>query len=379
MDVREQRVSFVVTASRGEQPFGAVCQEYGISRATGYMWLARFAEGGVAGIAERSRRPHTSPTLTAAAVEEQVVALRQRFPDWGARKLSVRLGQQGVVVPRSTLHRILLRHGLVRDGDRHAPAPGRFERAAPNALWQMDFKGPLWPGERLGPLSVLDDHSRYVICLHQLAGTRTELVREQREGAFAACGVPEAMLMDHGVPWWNALAAQGRTRLGLWLMKQGVELHWSRVRHPQTQGKVERFHGELQRAVRRRQVQPDQAWLDQYRREHNEERPHEALGMATPASRWCRSPRRYEPSPASWEYPPAARVRKLDSDGKLELQGRRWAISRSLGGERVQLVTMEHRIEVYYCRTLIRELDLASQQSTIVDCWLADEFPNPEL
>ena len=150
MDVREQRVSFVVAASRGEKPLSGLCQEFGISRPTGYLWLARYRQQGLTGIAERSRRPARSPERTAAEVEEQVVGLRQRYPDWGARKLQVLLRQRGLELARSTIHRILLRHSLVHDHEGPDLALQRFERAAPNELWQMDFKGPLCPAERVG-------------------------------------------------------------------------------------------------------------------------------------------------------------------------------------------------------------------------------------
>jgi hypothetical protein len=165
-------------------------------------------------------------------------------------------------------------------------------------------------------------------------------------------------------------------------MKQGVELHWSRVRHPQTQGKVERFHGELQRAVdcRRPTASDDgQSWLDQFRWEHNYVRPHEALGMETPASHWRPSERRYQPSPPAWEYPSGARVLKVDCDGKIKLHRQHWVVSLALAGEHVQLVTAEQRVQVYYCRTLIRELDFDNQRSTIVDRWLQDENLQPKL
>ena len=137
---------------------------------------------------------------------------------------------------------------------------------------------------------------------------------------------------------------------------------------------MERFHGELQRAVERRHptAQDLQAWLDEFRWEHNHVRPHEALGMETPASYWRRSPRGYDPNPPAWEYPSGSRVLKVDSDGKIKLHQEPWLISRALCGERVQLVTVEQRVLVYYCRTVIRELDLSSQRSTIVDRWLPD-------
>jgi transposase InsO family protein len=310
-------------------------------------------------------------------MEEAVVTLRQRYPDWGARKLKALLRQRGIELARSTIHRILLRYGLVHEPEHPGPALQRFERSAPNELWQMDFKGPLCPAEHVGPLSVLDDHSRYLLVLQRVANTRAELVREHLQGAFGECGVPDGMLMDHGTPWWSAQSPQGFTKLSLWLMKQGIALHWGRIRHPQTQGKVERFHGELQRALRCRPPRADlQKWLDEFRWEHNYVRPHEALGMQTPVSRWRRSERSYDPNPRAWEYPSGSWVLKVDSDGKIKLKGEHWLISRALSGERIRLVTMEHRVLVYYCRSLVRELDLGNQRSTIVDRWLPDE-PSP--
>ncbi len=374
MDVREQRVQFVVAASRREKSLSALCEEFNVSRPTGRLWLQRYREQGIGGIAERSRAPQHRPTQTPAGLEAQVVELRRQYPDWGARKLQVLLARAGLGLTRSTIHRILLRQGLVREQDRHAAAVQRFERSQPNELWQMDFKGPLRRADETGPLSVLDDHSRYLIALRAMESLRGEAVREQLEGAFTQCGVPEAMLMDHGTPWWSMRSGGGLTNLSLWLMRQGIQLHWSGIRHPQTQGKVERFHGCLQRAVDRRVGGEalGQQWLDEYRWEHNQVRPHEALGMATPASCWHASARRYDPHPVAYEYEPGAWVLKVDCQGKLDVGGHKWQINRALRGERVQLIRIEERVQVYYCRTLIRELDFASQRSTIVNRWLAD-------
>jgi len=371
VDLQEQRVRFVVTAARKTQTFSSLCAEFGISRPTGYLWLRRYRESGIAGIAEQSRKPHASPRRTAARIEDRVAEIRQRYPDWGARKLRVLLLREGMELPSSTIHRILLRRDLVRSEDRVTSALQRFERERPNQLWQMDFKGPRgWP-QPVGPLSVLDDHSRYVIALAANGSTQGEPVRQQLEAAFQRCGVPEAILMDHGSPWWGHLAPSGHTRLSLWLMRQGIRLHWSGIRHPQTQGKVERFHGSLQRALEHRGFQqPLQAWLDHYRWEHNYVRPHEALGMKTPATVWKPSSKRYDPHPPRWEYPLGAYVRKVDSSGKLKLLGRNWNVSQALAGEWVQVVSTGERWMVFYCTTLVREIDPGNQRSTIVERWL---------
>jgi len=366
--LRDQRVEFVIRASRGEC-LSELCREYEISRPTGYVWLKRFGERGVAGIEERSRRPHLSPRQTSPVLEARIVALRRQRPDWGARKLAVLLEREGSSLPVITVHRVLLRYGLVLDRERRQQATGRFQRERPNELWQMDFKGQKGSEAAIGPLSVLDDHSRYLVALEQTGTTRLEAVRERLEGVFQRSGLPEAMLMDHGVPWWNGSVPRGWTQLSVWLMRQGIRCCFSGVRHPQTQGKVERFHGVLERA----RARPDaalwleQSWLDAFRREYNELRPHEALDMRSPASLWQPSPRAYDPNPPAWEYGEAAELRKVNSDADIYINDFPWKVSKALRRERVQIQRLDQRILVFFCNTLVREIDLCAQRSTAVD------------
>ena len=304
-------------------------------------------------------------------MEQRIAELRRLRPDWGARKLQLLLRDEGIVLPAITLHRVLLRHGLVRPDDRRSPAWQRFERPAPNQLWQMDFKSPKGCQQPVGPLSVMDDHSRFVIALEKTGSTRTEAVQEGLERAFRSAGLPEAMLMDHGTPWWNAQAPSGWTKLQVWLMKQGIACLFSGIRHPQTQGKVERFHLALEMARRRRlhNAEMDQAWLDQFRYEYNYLRPHQALGMQTPATRWVPSPRRYDPDPPPWRYPQDAEVKQLGSQGQLKLEGQRWEISKALARERIRLVRLPGRILVYYCNSLLKEIDVVAQRVSTVERW----------
>ncbi len=368
VEVSSERIRFVQAAVLQEQSFVSLCVSFDISRPTGYRWLKRFRAGGVAAMQEHSRRPIQSPTRLGAAIEERIVALRQRYPEWGARKLAVLLDREGLSVPRMTVHRVLERRGLLHPLDRHPTATGRFERAAPNQLWQMDFKSPKGWGTHLGPLSVLDDHSRYVIALQQLPSGRGEHVQQRLEQAFAECGVPEAMLMDHGQPWWNAQSAGGWTQLGVWLMQVGIRLYFSGVCHPQTQGKVERFHGALEKA-RRRRGHPEgdpQPWLDRFREEYNHLRPHEALSMRTPATCWQPGPRAYT-GPREPQYAADAEVRRLNALGALQLNGRNWQVAGALAHQHVRLERIDDRVLVFYANTLLRELDLVGLGSTMVE------------
>ena len=370
-NVSEQRLEFVVRANSGKEQMKALCGEFGISRPTGYTWLARYRScRQLEELGEHSRRPKGSPRKTAPETEQRLIELRAQYPDWGADKLVVLLEREGVGLTRITAHRILLRHGLIRAADRHRPAVKRFTREAANQLWQMDFKG--MPESRKGclPLVLLDDHSRYLVGLYDTGSTQAEGVRNKLQLAFEQYGLPEAMLMDHGTPWWNMQSQSGWTWLTVWLMRQGIRLYLSGLRHPQTQGKVERLNGSMERAMRRRprrEGQSWQEWLDAHRQEHNHVRPHEALNMDVPAQHWQPSPRRFDPEPRPWNYDVPAQVRLVRENGSIGLGGRCYFVSRALIGERVQLRFLEDRVVVYFCATPVREFDLESGHSRHLD------------
>lgn len=369
--VSERRLQFVVRAASGQEGMTALCREFEISRPTGYLWLERYrGSRQLQELGEASRRPQHSPTETAGAVQQRLIALRRQYPDWGARKLVVLLEREGIQLPRITAHRILRRNGLVVSGGRHRAAVQRFSRAAPNELWQMDFKG--MPEERAGclPLVLVDDHSRYLVGLLALSGTRGEPVQRGLEQTFERCGMPEAMLMDHGTPWWNMQSGSGWTWLTVWLMRHGVRLHLSGLRHPQTQGKVERLNGSLEAAMRLRPkpaAESWQSWLDAHRQEHNHVRPHEALDMDVPARHWSPSARCFRRQVRPWDYPAPAQVRLVRENGSIGLGGRCYFVSRALIGERVQLELLDGRAIVYFCNTPVREFDLRSGVSQHFD------------
>ncbi len=152
VNVDEQRVRFVVSASEREKSMQQLCEEFEISRATGYEWLRRYQGGGIAGVVEKSRRPHDSKEKTRAEIEQRVIELREQRGDWGARKLQVILRGEQIDLPVITVHGILLRRGLVRAQDKHARAVERFERGAANQLWQMDLKSAIGWEARVGQL-----------------------------------------------------------------------------------------------------------------------------------------------------------------------------------------------------------------------------------
>jgi transposase InsO family protein len=337
---------------------------FGISRKTGYKWLDRAAAGDHA-LADLSRRPRTSPAQTSPVMEERILELRRAHPSWGGRKLHHRLRATGLAaVPApSTITAILRRHGLLSP----APPPRdfrRFEHPAPNALWQMDFMGhrPLRTG-RVHPLTLLDDHSRFALGVSACANEQHATVKAQLTAVFRRYGLPQVILTDNGAPWATA-GMGGLTSLEAWLLRLGVELWHGRPAHPQTQGKVERFHGTLARDVFAPHpvttLAEAQNRFDTFRTDYNLERPHEALGFAVPASRYQPSPRLFPESVPPVAYDPEDVVRTVSVHGSISWHRRRHFISRGLVGELVALrPTLQPTVwDVVFCHRRVAIIDL---------------------
>lgn len=362
VDVQEQRMRFVMRAFGRKERLAVLCREFGISRPTGYLWLRRYEQArSLRALQERSRRPQRSPRRTAQAQEQRVVALRQET-GWGAKKLRVLLAEEQIALPVRTIHRILERHALIGE-DRHGPALERFERHAPNELWQMDSKGkyPLAEGE-CHPLAILDDHSRFVVGLYALRSLTAELANEGLLNTFRRYGVPKAMLMDHGSLWWATANGWGLTWLSVRLIEQGIQLIYGRIAHPQTQGKVERFHRTLGAELRHRGVpQRFAQWpaaLADVECNYNHRRPHEALGMQRPADRYRPSARSYQEKVRAWEYPPGSDVRRVNANGAIAEGGRKWFVCEALAGQQVRVERFDEKLLVSYRHMYIREIDV---------------------
>jgi transposase InsO family protein len=357
----DERREFAVAALRRERSISTLCREYGISRKTGHKWLRIAREQGVRGLENRSRRPHRVQGIS-AAVRARVLELRQRT-GYGGRLISDALRAEGIGVGHATVDRVIARAGLGPPEPRLRAAPRRFERAWPNEeLWQMDFKAEYrLGGGRVVPLSLLDDYSRFVVGLYGLPSSSHEATDPAVRDCFEHYGVPEAMLMDHGTPWWSTTNGFGLTRLAVQLIEQGITLVYGGIRHPQTQGKVERFHRTLDRALvyagpftHRDELI---AALAAIRETYNQKRPHSALGRAVPASRYAPSPRAYTPVPRRWEYPTGGFVRTLNSAGVLDLTSARYFVCEALAGKPVWCREYDHRILVTYRHMYVREID----------------------
>jgi len=382
-DVRDQRIQFVITARRPGANVSAVCRAFGISRKTGYKWLQREADAGsVAALTERSRRPHHSPMRTEVTTMTRVRELRQAF-GWGGDKLAVLLAAEGIALAPRTIDRIIQREGLTRERAVVGAAPHRFEHAAPNDLWQLDAKGPypVRDGGRCHALSVVDDHSRFAVGLAALPTVATATVEPVLRACFETYGVPRAMLMDHGSPWWSTASHDGLTRLTVGLLKQGIRLVYGAVRHPQTQGKVERFHRTLGDHLRwvgvPTTLRDFSRAFTRFREEYNHVRPHEALGMRPPADRFVASRRAYQPQPPRWEYPGGTTIRRVQRNGMVHYNAALYYVSEALFGEDIGCVPMADpdRVLVMYRHMIVREWHLRSRHSVALLQPIKDEWP----
>jgi transposase InsO family protein len=361
------RAEFVQLASQAEANMAQLCRRYGISRKTGYKWLGRYREQGRLGLADQSRRPHHSPKRTPATMEERILTVRDAHPAWGGRKVAARLQQLGeVAVPTpSTITAVLHRHDAIDalEAAKHQPWR-RFERTAPNELWQMDFKGhvPMARGGRCHPLTVLDDHSRFAVGLEACPDERTGTVQERLTRLFRCYGLPAQMLMDNGSPWGR----DDYSVLVVWLLRLGVAVSHGRPYHPQTQGKDERFHRTLKLELLAAPPRPDvaayQQAFDRWRAVYNLERPHEALGLVPPVTRYHPSPRAFPEALPSIEYPPGDTVRRVQAGGEVFFHNHAFPISKAFRGQPVALrpTQQDGLWDVFFCTHCVAQIDLRS-------------------
>jgi transposase InsO family protein len=362
-----QRLEFVTLASREEANISRLCGRFGISRKTGYKWLHRFQEGGPDALQDRSRRPHSSPNRTPECIEEAILSVRDAHPAWGARKIRARLEVQGLTnLPSvSTITAILHRHERVdpEEAGKHR-AWQRFEAEAPNVLWQIDFKGhfPLACG-RCHPLTVLDDHSRFLLGVQACGDETWPTVQGHLTTVFRCYGLPQRMLMDNGSPWGSD-QAHPYTPLTAWLIRLGVKVIHSRPYHPQTLGKSERFNRTLKAEVIGQRLFQDlqecQKHFDRWRYVYNFERPHEALGMLVPASRYCECPRQFPETLPPIEYGPTDIVRKVQVKGEISFRNRPFKVGGAFRGHPVALrpTLTDGAFDVFFCHQKVAEINL---------------------
>ena len=343
--VMSQRREFVTLAQSEGVSVSQLCQRIGISRKTGYKWLRRYQEVGDRGLLDLSKRPHQSPNRTSPEMEQLVVDLRREHPTKGSHVLARMLEDRGCdrVPSKSTITAILRRHGLIEPSEsaKHEPYK-RFEHEAPNDLWQMDFKGhiPMSGGGRCHPLTVLDDHSRFSLGVRACRDEKGQTVQDHLTSILRHYGMPYAILIDNGSPWGSDLA-HPFTPLTVWMIQLGIRVIHSRPYHPQTLGKLERFHRSLKVELLQGSIYADidhcQISFDRWRDFYNLERPHHALELDTPASRYTISPRSFPLVLPIIEYDSDDQVRTVDVNGRISFMGRTFRVGKAFRGKRVAL------------------------------------------
>ena len=373
------RIEFVQAALELGSNVSQLCRHFGISRKTGYKWLKRFgeADGDVDSLADQSRRPHRSPRRTPKVMEQTVLQTRDTHPAWGGRKIQAFLLNHGHVgVPgASTITAILRRHGRLNPEEcaKHHPFQ-RFEKDRPNELWQMDFKGyfPLLNGGYCHPLTVLDDHSRFLLGLKACPDETRGSVQDSLAAVFRQYGLPECILVDNGPPWGSSTVGR-HTEFAAWLMRLGIQIVHSRPYHPQTLGKDERLHRTLKaELISRSSLQTldhCQHAFDNWRPVYNEQRPHEALNMLPPATRYQPSSQRFPDPLPPVQYDIGDTVRKVQATGRVYFRNQRFRVGKAFKGQSVAIRPLNQNGDfgVFFCNQRIARISLGQHNDIAED------------
>ena len=362
--VEEQRREFA-EAAKETKNFSALCREFGITRKTGYKWVERYKEN--ADLSDKSRKPFTVTNRTPIETEERIVVLRAENPGWGAKKLKEVLERQGHEIPCvKTVNNILNRYGCISaEESRKHQAFTRFEKEHCNEMWQTDFKGEFRMADNnyCYPLNIFDDHSRFVIKIAPALSTANKVIPAFRS-AFCEYGMPNSVLSDNGAQF--AGFRQGYTRFEKWLMNHDVLPIHGRIKHPQTQGKIERFHRTMQEELLKHTVMENiddannkfQLWREKY----NNIRPHEALGMKCPAEVYIPSNRAYSDEVSPYEYGGQFHVIKVNSWGYARFDKWQVYLSETMINEYIEFRPNPHgdSFIVCYRNFKIAEVDTLS-------------------
>ena len=356
----DQRTQFIADHLRQRYSMSELCEQYGISRKTGYKWIERYLAHGPEGLAERSRRPGSSPNETAPAIVQALLAQRQRHPSWGGKKLLTVIERRHPdwdLPHRSTVCDILNRHGLVpRKRRRRALGhPGRPSSAilAPNECWCADFKGQFKTGDGryCYPLTVTDGFSRYLLGCQGLDSTRVAEAKPVFTRLFKEYGLPQRIRTDNGVPFATTTLAR-LSSLSAWWVRLGVLPELIEPGKPQQNGRHERMHRTLKAETTRpaaASLQAQQRRFNRFAHEFNFERPHEALEQNTPASYYQCSPRPMPDRLPPLVYPDRFEVRYVSYNGGIRWNKHWVNVSIVCAGEYVGLEEIDDGLwNVYF-------------------------------
>jgi transposase InsO family protein len=365
VSMQELKLEVLFEPDRSGDSVAAVCRRRGISRSSFYRYRRRYLAEGIDGLQARPRRPLTSPARIDPRLEQAICALRKEHPRWGARRIRAELARGSVAAPVvSTIHQTLKRNHLVApQPPRRRPAKKRFERALANDLWQIDAtQVKLASGERLWVVDIVDDHARYLLAAQACEALSGEAVWACFVAASAAYGLPRQLLSDHGTYFTGRLHGV-QVAFERRLAELGVELICAAPAHPQTLGKLERFHRTLKEWLHDEGPANDldqlQALLDRFRTHYNEQRPHQGIGDLTPAERYLPTAPLGELAVAEPDEPIYAKhaiARKVGPHGDVGYDGLIIGLGRRWANARVRIDHVDQLIHVYHGSELIRSL-----------------------
>jgi len=356
----DQRMQFIADYLRQSLSMTELCELYGVSRKTGYKWIERYLAQGPQGLEDQSRRPGSHPNQTPEEIVESVVEVRQRHPTWGGKKILTVLEKrhaEWVLPARSTVCEILNRKGLVPKKRRRRvighPGKPSSQVLVPNDLWCVDFKGQFKTGDGIYcyPLTVTDDYSRYLLGCQGLTGTSVAEAKPVFARLFKEYGLPTRIRSDNGVPFATTTLAR-LSALSAWWVRLGILPELIEPGKPQQNGRHERMHKTLKAEATRppganRQAQ--QRKFNHFRQEFNEERPHEALDMATPGSIYVPSRREMPDRLPPLEYPDRFEVRYVSGNGGIRWNKGWVNVSSTCIGEYVGLEEIDDGVwNVYF-------------------------------
>ena len=372
ISVIESRKRFVMETYKSMANFTETCRKYGISTKTGYKWLKRFEEHGVAGLKDKPSIAKTVRNKTEIEIQNRIMQIKRKHLTWGAKKIQTiykRKYPNEYVPCRSTIEELFKREGYTQKIRRRVSKdPFSMKKQIipkePNELWTVDFKGWWWTSkkERCEPLTVRDGKAKYILAIETPEKGDTVHVKAVFEGLFRKYGLPEYIRSDNGPPFGNILNAWGLTKLSVWWMSLGIKIDRSDPGHPEQNGAHERMHRDMKKELQNKiygDLRLHQKTFDKWRKEYNEVRPHEALGMKTPKEVYVKSSRKYFEDAIEYVYDGKMRSRKVNDRGFFNYQLQRIFVGNPFAGYYVGIKERAGKMsEVWFCEFKLGEINM---------------------
>lgn len=381
--VEELREEFVKRVLANEKSKSALCQEYGISRPTGDKWIQRYLNN--ESLSDKSRAPFTTPNRIPDEIEQLIVDTRKQYPALGAAKIHRILINQGHVnLPCvKTINNVLKRNHLIsKEASLNATPHKRFEKSAPNDMWQADYKGhfALKDNTRCHPLNIIDDYSRFNLCCEAQYTESFAEIKPVMLRLFNEFGLPFSVLCDNGNPWGTPQST-GYTKFEVWLMELGILTIHCRFRHPQTQGKEESFNRSFSRECLAyhsfENMNDAQKGFDEYRNFYNTQRPHHALDLDVPAQKYVPSERKMPEQILDWQYPQGYQLCKVKDTGFFNYGNQGYFLSESFAGKiiAVRESSLPGQISLFFRQFRIGRIDVENRVYTSKRAYLIEGDP----